>query len=52
MSEDPFYIQTCALPDICGTCGEHGKVVEVRTLMGEKVIATLCLDCLEGSEYL
>ena len=49
---DPFYIQTCALPDICSRCGNHRKVAEVRKLLGQKLITTLCLDCLEGSEYL
>lgn len=49
---NPHYIQTCALPDICNQCGEWDRVAEVRNLLKETVIARLCIDCLERSEYL
>lgn len=52
MTSNPFYIQTMALPDICNDCGEYEKVAEVRNLLRETVIARLCIDCLERSEWL
>ena len=48
---EPIYIQTCALPDICSRCGEHGKVAEARYLMTDNLVTRACLECLDQLGY-
>lgn len=43
---DETYIQETLVPDICGTCGNHGEVVEIRAMATHAVIRIVCPPCL------